>query len=389
MDFIDSAQLAHLVKDEQINFIGSAVTPWHAHSIDCAIHYLQDKGIRINSVILIKPAVKQGETCYLLSESNFTTRGCKYFKISPNYDTRPLALIKLLIHEYHSVKWYNRQYCEKKEKFVYIAAPWFLDIYNFTQLYQSLDSSYGFRLMLVEEGLSSYFPKINTKAHNWNMLKVNKRGIRLLMSFLLSIFNKTIRQRFMNHTEWTNLNLLVETNGKLQPNTVSIKYYQQVLTYYTILNKKKLPVENLNGCIVICTMAYLHSEIQDREDVNVLLRVVQVLRQKGLTIYLKPHPRDIDYRNRYAELGCQFLDCPCSVESLFVSSPKIRAVISFSSTSLVTAQILFGIKGFSVLHILDKRKFGMYIQEEMDSFLYCFSDIIATPRSLDELCSTI
>ena len=389
MDFIDKTQLVHLVESEQINFIGSAITPWHAHGIDCAIHYLQDQGIRINSAILIKPAVRQGQICHLLSEKNFTTRGCKFFNIAPIYDTRPLTLIKSLTRIYRSVKWYNRQYYEKKEKIIYIASPWHLDIDDFIQLYQSLDNSYGFRLMLVEEGLSSYFPKVNTKEHVWNTLKVNKRGIRLLQSFLLSIVGMALRQRFKNHTKWTSLNLLVEADGTLLPNTVSIKYYQRELTSYTLLNKEHLPAENLNGSIVICTMAYLHSEIQDREDVIVLQRVVQLIKQKGLTVYLKPHPRDTDYRNRYATLGCRFLDSPCSVEALFVSSPKIRAVISFSSTSLVTAQLLFNIRGISILNLLNKNKFGIYIQEEMESFLHCFTDVVAIPKSMEELSSTI
>lgn len=385
MDFIDKTQLVHLVEDEQINFIGSAVTPWHAYGIDCAIHYLQDQGIRINSTILIKPAVKQGQICHLLSEKNFTSGGCRFFKIPAIYDKNPLSIVKSLIRTYRSVKWYNRQYCEKKEKIIYIAAPWHLDIDDFIQLYQSLDNSYGFRLMLVDEGLSSYFPKVNSKVHVWNTLKVNRCGVRLIQSFLVTVLGMTLRQRFENHTKWINLNLLVKEKGRLLPNAVSLKLYQQVLASYTFANQSVLPNEDLNGSVVVCTMAYLHSGIQDNEDVNVLMRVVKAIKQKGLTVYLKPHPRDNDYRNRYAALGCEFITCPCSVEALFVNSPKIRAVVSFSSTSLVTAQTLFGIKGVSILNILDKQKFGAYIREEMDSFLSCFSGVVAIPKSIEEL----
>lgn len=389
MDFIDKTQLVRLVQDKQINFIGSAITPWHAHGVDCAIRYLQSKRMVINGLILIKPAIKQGQICHLLSEKNFTTDNCKFFKISPIYDTRPLNIIKSLIRTFRSVGWFNKQYKNNKEKIIYLAAPWHLDKDNFIHLYQSLDDSYGFRLMMVEEGLSSYFPQINTQAYFWNTLKVNKRGFSLIQSFLLTVLGMTLQRRFENHTKWINLNLLVKENGKLLPNTVSLKYYHQVLTSYTLANKSVLPNENLNGSIVICTMAYLHSEIKDNEDVNVLTRVVKAIKQKGLTVYLKPHPRDNGYRNRYATLGCMFIDSHCSIEALYVNSPKIRAVVSFSSTSLVTAQLLFGIKGFSILNLLDKRKFGMYIQEEMDSFLCCFSDVIAMPKSVDELSSTI
>ncbi len=389
MDFIDTTQLVQLVKREQVNFIGSAVTPWHAHGIDCAIRCLQDQGVGVKGIILVKPAVKQGEICHLLSEKNFTTDACKVFKVAPVYETRPLTILKSLFRTYRSVAWYNKQYVTKKEKTIHIAAPWHVDMYGFAQLYQSLGDSYGFRLMLVEEGLSSYFPKVDTALHSWNSLKVNKSGGRLLVSFLLSVLGLNLRNRFERNTKWTNLNLLLKKGGSLKPNALSLKYYKEVLTAYSNKNKEQLPAEDLNDSVVICTMAYLHSEIQDREDVAVLQRVVQAIKRKGLKVYLKPHPRDTDYRNRYADLGCLFLDCSCSVEALFVNSPHIRAVISFSSTSLVTAQLLFGIKGVSVLNLLDKRKFGPYIQEEMDSFLYCFSGVVSIPNTVEELVNGI
>ena len=389
MDFIDKAKISQIVREEQVNFIGSAVTPWHAHGIDCAVRYLQDQGVKVNGIILVKPAVRQGEVCHLLSEKNFTTGACRIFKQAPVYDRSPLSIIKSLVKSYRSVGWFNRQYAEKREKTIYIVSPWHLDMYCFYQLYQSQGKACGFRMMLVEEGLASYSPKVDTALHAWNSLKVNKRGCHLLVSFLLSVLGTSLRKRFERKTIWTNLNLLVRENGTLCRNDLSVKYYKEVITAYSRMHKEQLPAEDLNGSVIICTMAYLHSEIQDREDVVALQRVVEAIRKKGMRIYLKPHPRDTDYRNRYAALGCQFLECSCSVEALFVISPRIRAVISFSSTSLVTAQLLFGIKGISILNLLDKYKFGPYIQEEMDSFLYCFQEVVSIPNTMEELTNCI
>ena len=389
MDFLTLAQIEDWIRNKSINFIGSAVTPWHAHGIDCAIHYLRDQGIKVNGLILIKPAIKQQKISYILSEKNFTTNCCCLFKSPATFDTRPLFVLKSLCRLFQSVSWYNKQCEDNAKKIIYIASPWHLDVSTFIHLHTTLDASYGFRLMLVEEGLSSYFPKIDTRQHLWNTLKTKKQGFRLIQSYMVAVAGIILRQRFEKKTVWTNLNLLLKENNLLQTNALSIRYYSKVLTTYTQENRDQIPTENLNGCVVICTMAYLHTEIQDDEDVRVLSEVVRKIKSKGLAVYIKPHPRDTNYHIRYAPLECDFLDCHCSVEALFVRFPNIHAVVSFSSTSLVTANLLFGLQGISILNLLDKRKFCKSIQEEMDSFLYCFSDIVKIPNNIEEFASSL
>ena len=385
MDFLTDEQLVDVVRREQVNFIGSAVTPWHAHGIDCAIHYLQDKGVRVNGIVLVKPAVKQGKVCHILTEENFVSDCCKLYKIPAVYDTNLLHVANTLVSGYEAAGWYNNQAGKKHDRTVYIASPWHLDYNTFVLLYKSLGSSYGFRLMLVEEGLSSYFPAIDTKKHIWNSLSVNKRGVALILSFLLSEINVFVRKRFKSHTMWINLNLLTGLPNKLKANPIAVKYYRQVLTEHAKSNRDKFQHLDLSNGIIICTMAYLHTEIQDESDVKTLELVVNELKRRGYMVYLKPHPRDEDYKSRYISLGCDFIDFSCTVETLFVLYPGIRGIVSFSSTSLVTAKLLFDIKSVSVLNLVEKEKYGSYIREEMDSFAYCFSGIVAVPQSIKEL----
>ena len=154
-------------------------------------------------------------------------------------------------------------------------------------------------------------------------------------------------------------------------------------------SKKKIGngLPNLNGAVILCTMAYLKSEIKGNSDVNTLEKIVEELHKQGVKIFLKPHPREIDYRIRYASLGCEFIDIPCSVESILVSNSNIKAIISFSSTVLITAKLLFKIKAISILNLLDINMYGAYIQDEMHSFIDCFSSLVDMPKSLSELRS--
>ena len=85
--------------------------------------------------------------------------------------------------------------------------------------------------------------------------------------------------------------------------------------------------------------------------------------------------------------GCEFIDIPCSVESILVSNSNIKAIISFSSTVLITAKLLFKIKAISILNLLDINMYGAYIQDEMHSFIDCFSSLVDMPKSLSELRS--
>ena len=55
-----------------------------------------------------------------------------------------------------------------------------------------------------------------------------------------------------------------------------------------------------------------------------------------------------------------------------VKFPHIKAIVSFLSTLLVSAKMLFGINAISILNIIEQEKYGDYIKDEMKSFVACF-----------------
>ena len=349
-------QIPSLVECNGINFIGTAVTPWHAHGIDCAIKYIRSQGRTVKGLVFIKPALKEGKIYYILDEQNFVNDCCEFYQLAAIFNTQPLYLLNKQFNRFQATARYNNQdYVDKH--LVFIASPWHLDLDLFICLHSHLHKSHSFRLMKVEEGLSTYFPAVNTFKHIWTVNAKNKKRLSLLASFLFQSFDKILQQRFEHHTNWINLNLLKITSGNFHEN------------------------------VILCTMAYLKSEIKGNSDVNTLEKIVEELHKQGVKIFLKPHPREIDYRIRYASLGCEFIDIPCSVESILVSNSNIKAIISFSSTVLITAKLLFKIKAISILNLLDINMYGAYIQDEMHSFIDCFSSLVDMPKSLSELRS--
>lgn len=383
MDFIDNSGVGSLIKNEQINFVGVAITPWHAHGIDCAIKYLQDNGIEVKGVVIISLAVKQGKITHLLTEDNFVNTCCKYYKREAIFDSSLMHILETLKDNYLATKVYNNQ--NPNGRPLYIATAWHPNIDLLMSLRNHLGEGYNFKMMVVEEGLSTYFPQVKSWKHIWSTTKTSKKGISLVMSVLLRQFSLWLIARFENNTQWTNLNLLLEQDKELHPNPLATKYYRKILTEFCSKNVQQYAISDFNGCIIICTMAYMHSEIENDSDVTSLTAVVKALQQAGHTVYIKPHPRDVDYRQRYAPLCCQFIEIPYSVETLMVKFPYIKAIISFSSTSLVTAKMLFGINAISILNIIEQEKYGDYIKDEMKSFVACFSNLVDIPKDIDEM----
>ena len=75
-------QIPSLVECNGINFIGTAVTPWHAHGIDCAIKYIRSQGRTVKGLVFIKPALKEGKIYYILDEQNFVNDCCEFYQLA-------------------------------------------------------------------------------------------------------------------------------------------------------------------------------------------------------------------------------------------------------------------------------------------------------------------
>lgn len=384
MEYIGIDGVCLLIEREKFNFIGIAVTPWHAHGIDCAIRYLEDSGVGVKGIILIHPAIIQGKIKYILNENNFINDCCSLYKLKVALNAGLLNKIREIWNNVKARRLYNSQVFDSSKCCLYIASAWHPNINLFMYIHRKFRHLYVVRLMVVEEGLSTYFPDVKSNKHIWNTLRKQEKGLQLFVSYIYRSLNYSLKKDFEDNTQWVNLNILLEQGNGIYPNPQAIKYYRDVITKYCCKYSWN-SVPDLNDCIVLCSMAYLHSEIQDEADVNILREISLKFQQAGYKVYLKPHPRDAGYHQRYAPLSCEFLNVDCSVETLMARYHRIKAIVSFSSTSLVTAKLIFNIPAFSILNMLDMDKYGRYIQDEMNSFKQIFSSIVTVPESIEDL----
>jgi hypothetical protein len=135
---------------------------------------------------------------------------------------------------------------------------------------------------------------------------------------------------------------------------------------------------------VIATMAFQESEIYNNEMSLKINSLVDLLSSKGYHVIIKPHTRELDIDSKYGCLQCEIAESSQSMEE-FLMYYRPLAIISFSSTCLITSKIFYDIKAISVTNILDINNFGLVYKNELLTFKKIFKDVVLFPNSFQEL----
>jgi hypothetical protein len=104
----------------------------------------------------------------------------------------------------------------------------------------------------------------------------------------------------------------------------------------------------------------------------------------------KPHPRDKNL-GRYSSLDC-FVDTnnTISQEAILSSlSTKPIAVLSFTSTALVTTKLFCDVDTYSLIRLFDSEDVQLTLQNEFNNFAKTFDEVVKIPNTIDELINNI
>ena len=190
---------------------------------------------------------------------------------------------------------------------------------------------------------------------------------------------------------YSNYNLFYE-GDQLCPNSVAIEYYKKILhSKCTDLHNETYNIEPLRESVIICTQAYKRDKIYKNTDISTLKQLIDSLNVKGFKVILKPHPYEKDAATYYSHLNCEiFTNNNISFEYIVTYlKGDIKALISFSSTVLVTAKLFYNINAIALTNIVEIENYGQYIQEELMSFRDTFSWLVPSPSSIKELINII
>lgn len=385
MQYINFEEVRDIIIRNNINFLASAVTPWHAHGVDVCIKNLTYSGVEVRGLVLITSLpIKH----YFIDETNFISGNCIFCRVNPKVMQGVVTEFKSLINIIFAPIFYNRQDSLKSVD-IFLASPWNLDVYGFINLYQWFPFK-KIGLMLFEEGLSTYFSLSNKPELIWHSVG-DKPFISKLFSFCFRLVCKKITDRFNTKVSYINLNLLREARGILQPNDEAVACYKSIIAErITALDCSEFDYNVFDNHVIICTMAYPREGMRNGTDIRTIKQIIQSLQAEAYKVIIKPHPRELDYMQYYADIGCEvFAERGVSIETILYKAKNVKAVISFSSTALVTAKLLFGIRAISIVDIVEWENYNCQIQQEMQSFKECFAGMTSIPKTINELVKTI
>ena len=368
-------KLIEILSKEKINFIASAITPWHAIGVNALLELLLDKGIKINPLFIVMQSPNKE---YLLDAKSFSYDTEHVYLL--DYSKNDTSKFGLLTNPLSSViNFFKNRKISNYQDEVYIANPWYPD-FNRVNWVLKQNKFLKIKYCIIDEGAATY---MRTSEPILKAFSDNKSYVKALL-FIYSFYiqNKLLFNLIKKTDSFLNMNIFIIANKKLILNQAALKYYKKVLN--TSISPKT-NIGPLSSTVLIGTMAFPRNCIYKNEDINFLKKLVKYIKSQGFIPILKPHPRESDSLTHYAELNCRILDNSTPLELLFDAKLKPKAFISFSSTSLLNAKLFYGINSFSIINLLDLENFHKIYKDEMTSFKKVFADHISFPNYIEEI----
>lgn len=366
-------------KHSNINFIARVISPFHASSVFASILWIEEtKNVKIKPIIVI---AKHSVNGFVINESFFKSiEADLYFEdaqheyASNNNEYRSISKIKkkvkrarLFLKKY---SFFFKGIIRKNNK---------QELYYYTHGIHDEYISEGICdlgrrpiFLLGEEGCASYIGTAYWESFPPCPKPTSRDGIYKFRHFLRDVVFYRFAIKHMH--EYHNCRLFISKSKKLIPNKDLIPYYEKAFKMCYDIVSLDVDKNDIEQSVILCTTAWYRDKIKEDEDLRVLKRICGFIREKGFHIFLKLHPRDTYFASKIEDLGCDLLDTKGLVlESVFTWS-KPKAVISFSSTALITAKLIWNIPVYCLSKMLDREMIDEFYLEEIDGFYNAFED---------------
>lgn len=376
-------------KKKYCNFIGMAVTPWHAHGIDVAIDKLTSDGNILSGYIFALTFPTGSRSVF---KENFTCSNANIDIIECSLENK--SLLKKSINNLFA--FFSQRRTENAENIFYVVRPSYPDFNWINIVSNSADNSKAV-FISTDEGCGSYL--INND-ENWvNAMEESlksKKGIihKLkvktfkLISSNRSLFRKSMENKLALVGNLYYWRLLDENNdGSLTINKDISCRYQKI---FGILNcSKNITTELFENSIIINMAPSSFAEGTNDADLKVLDLLVPLLRKYDYRVIIKTHPRETN-PERYSRFGMIYHESGLSQE-IIISKCKImpKCVISVVSTTLITLHSIFEIPAISLAELYLPMLDDEYKKMGVLNYIKTFCNIADFPKNVGELSYTL
>lgn len=347
-------------------FVAWTTSHWHAIGVDAFIYDLsQRENKKLRGVITIVPHPKDG---FVINEADFI---CKNFAdvefcfldVSPkNQKFTIFRVIKFIKNEFDillAIKNIRNKNKNKNKKEIYIVSVMTPNI-NFLQKFRNkhLACKYSPVFSLIDEGTATYMTKkvwkIARELENQNKESKHFEFARVIELKIVEIVNSFLEKIALNYISTENRFLFSKKQDKLIP------IWAVINSYKNVLEKRKRYIEkvkNTEPLAIIVTQPFSeYGRVPLEYELNLTETVVNIIVQKGLSVAIKPHPRET--MDKYTSILTKFkseqielIQQKAPVEDFFLTLNPV-CVIGYTSTSLVNARVLYTIPAISMINIL-------------------------------------
>lgn len=340
--------------NKNLDVIIQVITPWHAMGAKAILFYFREKGFDVDCTILIQKHAKAG---YLVSSDDFAQDDVNV--IYTKFEMPPKNIFKRLKREL-DIKKTCKKYSKAEGEFgTIIATPWHI---NKNKILQYTKEGKKFFCMVFDEGLATYI--------NNDTSPLNKYEDELKKNEMIEFFT-----------------LFTKNGEKLEDNVEVQSIYSDTIKIMAE-RKDELSTIDLDNSVVINTQTFVNDgQISEKEELRLLRIVVDECNKNGIKVFLKPHPRD-DKLDRFKGLNVELISYDNISQEELLANSTPRAVVGFTTTSLVTAGKLFDIKSIS-LNKLISENVGSDMSRDIKNFNKYFNESVDIVNNREELIQNL
>lgn len=380
---MDTALLRKTIKENNCNFIAFAQTPWHAHGINAFLVYAKENNINIKGYICI---LKHSQAGILIGRNNFINctgdvEVVLFTDIGSRNKRNPIK------SRFDTWSWINKSKEANEKNACYILSP-FMPKYDWHAYMKSLNTMKVYSV-IIDEGLAMYMRSLSDwKNETWSSPISLKSKLKNTYEVLFR--NESYQKKLNKRSELMQFTLF-SNDGTLSKNTDVIEHYKTAIAYTSELSSYD-DIKCFENAAIINTQPYYdHGQISEDEDIRVLKWLCLKLSELNIKVVLKPHPREKNLL-RYSNLvNCYLYENNVISQETILSHLKIKPILfaGFSSTSLVTANILYGIPAISLSRLTNSEKIGNQMKSDDERFVSTFGDLVFCPSNGYELSNTL
>lgn len=369
---IDEYYVADRIRHEdQIDCLAIVVSSWHYLNALATISSFKMRGLMRKAIIL---AVQHGRSGFIVDthlwEQNVPDLEKYYFR------TKDLPPLK-------DVAQYLKAKAGENKAFYLLrsvgpspelaAALWQAGIHR------------NFINIVIDEGLGYYLR--NTKGWLLEGEKTNQSILkfveRMTKEWIYKIYTETTlthRKQLLYHT------FFLKRGRTLTINKECVACLRTVMAKATACYSQD-NYDKYENKLIICTQVFHDlGQIHNNADMVIIKQICDAARKKHIGVVIKPHPRETDL-NKYRCLGAEVDEKQSVPLEIILAGVKRKplAIIGITTTSLVSAKVLWGIDTFSIIKLVGTKNFVYEVREDINHFPRCFSKFVALPNSVDDI----